>query len=136
MTTCPCSRAASVTYHTPTPGVAPGWATETSLSSEGPSLATCGFLEGVPFPGGGQGWVDEVGDLGAGRGVAAILRNAGTVTWGWGGAGLGTQVSGDNGRCPVPPHTFSGVVAPSGEAPARRDHSLSCQDTDLMVAGC
>ena len=80
--------------------------------------------------------MDEVGDLGAGRGVAAILRNAGTVTWGWGGAGLGTQVSGDNGRCPVPPHTFSGVVAPSGEAPARRDHSLSCQDTDLMVAGC
>ena len=94
MTTCPCSWAASVTYHTPTPRVAPGWATETSLSAEGPSLATCGFLEGVPFPGDGQGWVDEVGDLGVGRGVQGILRNAGTVNWGWGVQGWAHRFQG------------------------------------------
>ena len=84
----------------------------------------------------GQAWTDNVGDLGVGRGVTGHPQEHRQCHLGVGGAGLSTQVAGDNGRCPVPPHTFSGVVAPSGEAPARRDHSLSCQDTDLMVAGC
>lgn len=55
----------------PLPRVAPGspsWATETSPSSEGLSLATCGFLEGVLFPW-GRARLDKVGDLGVGRRV-------------------------------------------------------------------
>lgn len=55
----------------PLPRVAPGspsWATETSPSSEGLSLATCSFLEGVLFPW-GRARLDKVGDLGVGRRV-------------------------------------------------------------------
>lgn len=57
-----------------------------------------------------------MGDLGAGRGVAGTQG----MSLGGGGAGLSTQVAGDDCRCPAPPHPFSGVVAPSGAAPARQ----------------